>query len=81
MEEKKTLPVLLLRATLEAVNHAFEPDPQQPSRIRFAVIVNDIYGEINIDATVIARDGVVGQRDDSLVPLQNGCICCTLRPT
>ncbi len=46
--------------------------------IRFAVIVNDI-GEVNIDADLIQRGGVVGQGDDSLVPLQNGCICCTLK--
>lgn len=46
--------------------------------IRFAVIVNDI-GEINIDADLIAREGVVNSADDSLVPLQNGCICCTLK--
>lgn len=46
--------------------------------IRFAVIVNDI-GEVNIDADLIAKGGVVGQGDDSLVPLQNGCICCTLK--
>ena len=46
--------------------------------IRFAVIVNDI-GEVNIDASLIAREGIVGQSDDSLVPLQNGCICCTLK--
>lgn len=46
--------------------------------IRFAVIVNDI-GEVNIDADLIEKDGVVGKRDDSLVALQNGCICCTLK--
>ena len=46
--------------------------------IRFAVIVNDI-GEVNIDADLVAKGGVVGQGDDSLVPLQNGCICCTLK--
>ena len=46
--------------------------------IRFAVIVNDI-GEVNIDADLIQKGGVVGQTDDSLVPLQNGCICCTLK--
>ncbi|MDE7403425.1 MAG: GTP-binding protein [Muribaculaceae bacterium] len=46
--------------------------------IRFAVIVNDI-GEVNIDASLIAKGGVVGGEDDSLVPLQNGCICCTLQ--
>lgn len=46
--------------------------------IRFAVIVNDI-GEVNIDADLIAKDGVVRQADENLVPLQNGCICCTLK--
>ena len=46
--------------------------------IRFAVIVNDI-GEVNIDADLIQKGGVVGSTDDSLVPLQNGCICCTLK--
>lgn len=46
--------------------------------IKFAVIVNDI-GEVNIDASLIEQGGVVGQEDDSLVALQNGCICCTLK--
>ena len=46
--------------------------------IKFAVIVNDI-GEVNIDADLIQKGGVVGQQDDSLVALQNGCICCTLK--
>lgn len=46
--------------------------------IRFAVIVNDI-GEVNIDADLIQHGGVVGEGDDSLVALQNGCICCTLK--
>ena len=46
--------------------------------IKFAVIVNDI-GEVNIDAALIEKGGVVGQKDDSLVALQNGCICCTLK--
>ena len=46
--------------------------------IKFAVIVNDI-GEVNIDADLIQKGGVVGQNDDSLVALQNGCICCTLK--
>ena len=46
--------------------------------IRFAVIVNDI-GEVNIDASLIQQGGVVSQKDDSLVALQNGCICCTLK--
>ncbi len=46
--------------------------------IKFAVIVNDI-GEVNIDADLIEKGGVVGKKDDSLVALQNGCICCTLK--
>ena len=46
--------------------------------IKFAVIVNDI-GEVNIDADLIEAGGVVDQKDDSLVALQNGCICCTLK--
>lgn len=46
--------------------------------IRFAVIVNDI-GEVNIDADLIQKGGVVSAKDDSLVALQNGCICCTLK--
>ena len=46
--------------------------------IKFAVIVNDI-GEVNIDANLIEKGGVVGQKDESLVALQNGCICCTLK--
>lgn len=46
--------------------------------IKFAVIVNDI-GEVNIDARLIQQGGIVDQQDDSLVPLQNGCICCTLK--
>jgi len=45
---------------------------------RFAVIVNDI-GEVNIDASLIQQGGIVNQQDDSLVALQNGCICCTLK--
>ena len=46
--------------------------------IKFAVIVNDI-GEVNIDADLIQQGGIVNQTDDSLVALQNGCICCTLK--
>ena len=46
--------------------------------LKFAVIVNDI-GEVNIDASLIQKGGIVGQEDDSLVALQNGCICCTLK--
>ena len=46
--------------------------------IKFAVIVNDI-GEVNIDADLIQKGGIVDQKDESLVALQNGCICCTLK--
>lgn len=46
--------------------------------IKFAVVVNDI-GEVNIDADLIEKDGIVGKKDESLVALQNGCICCTLK--
>ena len=47
--------------------------------IRFAVIVNDI-GEVNIDASLIQKGGIVGGKDSGdLVALQNGCICCTLK--
>ncbi|MBP3689360.1 MAG: GTP-binding protein [Bacteroidaceae bacterium] len=46
--------------------------------IKFAVIVNDI-GEVNIDADLIQKGGIVDQQDDSLVALQNGCICCNLK--
>ncbi len=45
---------------------------------KVAVIVNDI-GEVNIDASLIENNGVVNQKDDNLVPLSNGCICCTLK--
>ncbi len=45
---------------------------------KIAVIVNDI-GEVNIDANLIEKGGIVNSQDDSLVPLQNGCICCTLK--
>ena len=46
--------------------------------IKFAVVVNDI-GEVNIDAELIEKGGIVGSTDDSLIALQNGCICCTLK--
>lgn len=73
------MPVLLLTGYLGSgkttlVNRILE----NKKGIRFAVIVNDI-GEVNIDASLIQKGGVVGQSDDSLVALQNGCICCTLK--
>ena len=45
---------------------------------KVAVIVNDI-GEVNIDSSLIQKGGVVTEEDNSLVPLTNGCICCTLK--
>lgn len=78
MENKET-PVLLLTGYLGSgkttlLNRILKNE----KGIRFAVIVNDI-GEVNIDASLIQGGGVVGQGDDSLVALQNGCICCTLK--
>lgn len=46
--------------------------------IKFAVIVNDL-GTVNIDASLIEKGGMVGAKDENLVALQNGCICCTLK--
>lgn len=45
---------------------------------KVAVIVNDI-GEVNIDAELIQKGGIVKEKDSNLVPLSNGCICCTLK--
>ena len=79
MEDLKEIPVLLLTGYLGSgkttlVNRILN----NRKGIRFAVIVNDI-GEVNIDATLIQQGGIVNQQDDSLVALQNGCICCTLK--
>ena len=79
MDKVKEVPVLLLTGYLGSgkttlVNHILS----NKKGIKFAVIVNDI-GEVNIDADLIQKGGVVGSKDDSLVALQNGCICCTLK--
>lgn len=72
-------PVILLTGYLGSgkttlVNHIL----LNKKGIKFAVVVNDI-GEVNIDAELLQKGGIVGKRDESLVALQNGCICCTLK--
>lgn len=77
--DKKQTPVLLLTGYLgSGKTTLLNRILRNENGIRFAVIVNDI-GEVNIDASLIQQGGIVGQGDDSLVALQNGCICCTLK--
>ena len=75
----KVVPITLLTGYLGSgkttlINHVLN----NQEGYKVAVIVNDI-GEVNIDADLIGKGGVVNQQDDSLVPLSNGCICCTLK--
>ena len=78
-ELNKGIPVLLLTGYLGSGKTTLLNRILTNRRgIRFAVIVNDI-GEVNIDADLIQKGGIVGGQDDSLVALQNGCICCTLK--
>ena len=73
------IPVLLLTGYLGSGKTTLLNRILQNKRgIKFAVIVNDI-GEVNIDADLIAKGGIVGEKDGSMVALQNGCICCTLK--
>ena len=79
LNKNKLIPVSLLTGYLGAgkttvLNHVLAN--QQGYKV--AVIVNDI-GEVNIDASLIAKGGNVTQKDGDLVPLSNGCICCTLK--
>ena len=79
MKRNKLIPVSVLTGYLGAgkttvLNHVLSN--QQGYKV--AVIVNDI-GEVNIDASLIAKGGAVTQKDENLVPLSNGCICCTLK--
>src|SRR5574344_639953 len=76
---KKEIPILLLTGYLGSgkttlVNHILS----NRKGIKFAVVVNDL-GEINVDADLIEKGGIVGKEDESLVAMQNGCICCTLK--
>ena len=78
-QNKNEVPVLLLTGYLGSGKTTLVNRILSNRRgIKFAVIVNDL-GEVNIDASLIEQGGVVGKKDDSLVALQNGCICCTLK--
>ena len=75
----KTVPITLITGYLGSgkttlVNHILK----NAKNHKCAVIVNDL-GEVNIDADLIEKEGVVSGKDDNLVALQNGCICCTLK--
>ena len=79
MSEIKTVPITLITGYLGSgkttlVNHILK----NAKNHKMAVIVNDI-GEVNIDAELIAKGGIVNSKDNNLVALQNGCICCTLK--
>ncbi|HJJ04363.1 MAG TPA: GTP-binding protein [Clostridiaceae bacterium] len=79
MSENKIIPITVLTGYLGAgkttlINHVLN----NQEGYKVAVIVNDI-GEVNIDADLIGNGGLVKEEDSSLVPLQNGCICCTLK--
>lgn len=76
---KNCVPVLLLTGYLgSGKTTLLNRILRNEQGIRFAVIVNDI-GEVNIDAAMIEKSGMVTTKDDNLIPLQNGCICCTLK--
>ena len=79
MEKYKTVPITLITGYLGSgkttlINHILK----NAKGHKMAVIVNDI-GEVNIDAALIEENGVVAGKDENLVALSNGCICCTLK--
>ena len=79
MAEFKSVPITLITGYLGSgkttlINHILK----NANGYKMAVIVNDI-GEVNIDADLIESNGVVSGKDDNLVALSNGCICCTLK--
>ena len=77
--QQKSIPILLLTGYLGSGKTTLLNNILNNRRgIKFAVVVNDI-GEVNIDAELIQKGGIVGQENDSLIALQNGCICCTLK--
>ena len=79
MQDFKSVPITLITGYLGSgkttlINHILK----NAKNHKMAVIVNDI-GEVNIDAELIEGNGVVSGKDDNLVALSNGCICCTLK--
>ena len=75
----KTIPITLLTGYLGSgkttlINHILT----NQDKYKIAVIVNDI-GEVNIDASLIEQGGIVTEKDESLIALSNGCICCNLK--
>ncbi len=80
MEQLKLVPITILTGYLGAgkttlMNHILT----NQEGYKVAVIVNDI-GEVNIDAKLISDGGFIQEEDKgNVVPLSNGCICCTLK--
>ena len=79
MNTFKSVPITLITGYLGSgkttlINHIL----RNANNHKMAVIVNDI-GEVNIDAELIENTGVVSGKDENLVALSNGCICCTLK--